>query len=345
MRLLAVFVAVAACGPGLKPQDPREHANDVMQKASGNADKLASLVRGSVSNGGLWFDSPACVGFNAPAEISGAQQPAFAKCLATLPLQPSKRKDALGDVVVLTYAPGFEVEARIVNEPDGPRLTYIGFVSKRDASDSAPTITPDLLETLRVSGDRTARTSEKEFTWIKLCLDETGTVVAHPHETTSSGGQDATVALVITWKFKPFVVAGQPMPVCSMVRVGDGPPEETIPMPPPPARAGHHAPVILTPGSKLLEGHRIAGEKFIQPDADTKTALRKARITRIVGTFRVCLDEQGHVESVLPLRSTGIAAYDRRILTAISQWAYSPYQIGDQPVPVCTGVTFIYSHH
>ena len=38
-----------------------------------------------------------------------------------------------------------------------------------------------------------------------------------------------------------------------------------------------------------------------------------------------------------------IAAYDRKIIGGIYTWRYSPYLINDQPVPVCTAVTFIYS--
>jgi hypothetical protein len=92
-----------------------------------------------------------------------------------------------------------------------------------------------------------------------------------------------------------------------------------------------------------MERRRIAGEKLVVPDDDDKVRLQKRGIHRLDGTFRVCVDELCKVESVLPLRSTGLASYDRRILAAIQRWVYQPYLIDDDPVPVCTAVTFIYT--
>lgn len=46
---------------------------------------------------------------------------------------------------------------------------------------------------------------------------------------------------------------------------------------------------------------------------------------------------------MLPLKSTGLAGYDAKIIGALRQWKYSRYMIDDQPLPVCTAVTFIYS--
>src|SRR5580765_6627428 len=135
---LPVFAVIAACGPGLphaaEPEyDARDDSREVLRDARGNARIYETLLRGSVANGGLWFSSAACLGFSVPGEIATAQLPAFAKCLAELGLEPSRRNNALGDVVVMTYKPGFEVDVRVVNEPDGLRITYIGYVSKSDA--------------------------------------------------------------------------------------------------------------------------------------------------------------------------------------------------------------------
>jgi hypothetical protein len=99
---------------------------------------------------------------------------------------------------------------------------------------------------------------------------------------------------------------------------------------------------VLT-SSKLIEGRRIAGSKAIVPDDDTKRLIQESGLTRITGSFRVCIDDTGVVESVFLLRSTGLARYDARIIGGIRQWKYSPYMVDDQPVPVCTVVTFIYS--
>ncbi len=93
----------------------------------------------------------------------------------------------------------------------------------------------------------------------------------------------------------------------------------------------------------LMEGKRIAGSKMIVPDDETKSQIAQLRVRKITGTFRLCLDEAGRVESVLPMTSTGFPAYDRNILAGIALWRYSSYTVDGEPVPVCTAVTFIYS--
>ena len=125
---------------------------------------------------------------------------------------------------------------------------------------------------------------------------------------------------------------------------GQGPSIETLPLPPPPS-SGKREPIVFAEGVKhqLTEGTRISGAAQIAPDDDTKTAIARSGVERVTGTFRACLDEDGHVESVLPLRSTGIANYDREILAGMRTWIYSPYQVDGQRVPVCTAITFIYS--
>jgi hypothetical protein len=48
-------------------------------------------------------------------------------------------------------------------------------------------------------------------------------------------------------------------------------------------------------------------------------------------------------EAVVPLRSTNIPEYDRKIIREMMTWQYSPFLDHGTPVPVCTAVTFIYS--
>jgi hypothetical protein len=359
----ALLIGLVACGPGLERADTRELGRRALLDASGDATAIAKLLRGSVISGGLWFDNPACAQFRLAGEIGADRLAAFARCLAELPLRPSAREDALGDVVVMTYAPGFEIEARVVREHSGPHLTWIGYESRRNDADNLPTITVDALESLRLTGDRNGPLdpsiasgleldptpkSHAAFTWIKLCLDATGTVTAaHPHETTSTKASSAFVAAATAWTFRPFTIRGQALPVCSMIRMafppGEAPPVETLPLPPPPSR-GNRPPIVFAEGAlrKFTEGKRIRGNRAITPDMPTKIAIRDARIRQVIGSFRICLDELGHVESVLPTRSTGFADYDRTLIAGMASWVYSPYLVDDQPVPVCTGVTFIY---
>lgn len=353
MRSLVV-VALVACGPGL--------AQSKKPEVSLAPDKLEDLVRLSITNGGLWFDDATCAAkFGQAGDVASADLPAFRKCLGALDLRPSKRGDAIDDVRVYSYAPGFEIEARIVNEFDGPRLAWIGFASRGDASEP-PTVTAEVLESLRTAGDKngpldpgiaaqlvldpTPR-SHSEYAWLKVCLSETGgisSVVAY-EGTSGTANTLFTHAVAQNWKFRPFTIVGQPVPVCAMVRpeypAGGGPALETLPFPPPRSENGKR-PIVLTPGVRLLEGKRIRGNKSIAPDADTKAVISSRGRARVVGAFRFCVSEAGDVYAVMPMKSTGYASYDRDLVAAIQQWKYRPYMVDGTPVPVCTNVVFIY---
>jgi hypothetical protein len=109
---------------------------------------------------------------------------AFAHCLAGLHWAASARNDPLGDVVALTYPPGFAIEARF----DARQLLWIGFVSHRDVVGVAASVTPAVFDELRTSGDRdgpldphVAKTLELDqgaakqaYAWVLACIDEHG---------------------------------------------------------------------------------------------------------------------------------------------------------------------------
>lgn len=92
-----------------------------------------------------------------------------------------------------------------------------------------------------------------------------------------------------------------------------------------------------------LESLRIAGEKSIVPDDQTRTELQAAGTQRLVGTFELCLDRAGGVSSVSVVKTTGAARYDEKILTKMGEWRYKPFIDAGVAVPVCTAVTFIYA--
>jgi hypothetical protein len=260
MRIGLVMMGVAACAGGQRA-DTRVDARDAITKAVADVGAMKKLLRGSVVNGGLWFDDPACKAQFPVGDVPNGKLGEFARCLVSLQLQPSLRKAQLGDVVVMNYAPGFEVEVRVVPDIDGARLQWIGFSAKR-ATDTLPTISGDALEARRLSGHRdgpldatTAAPIDAElalaadgkkpkdfaFTWVKVCLDATGALTSvDSYLTTSSGTEAAFLAAARTWTFRPFVVRDQSIPVCAMVRMthpsNAAPLPETIPMPPPPSR-------------------------------------------------------------------------------------------------------------
>jgi hypothetical protein len=367
--VVGVWLVLVACGPGLASVDRRVEARDALVMPSGDPEKLEELFHGSVTNGGLWFPEPNChAEFGHAAAIPREQQHAFAQCLAGLHLEQSMRDDALGDVTVMTYEPGIEVEARVAEEEIGPHLAWIGFESRRDVDAPIPTITPAQLETVRLTGDLdgpldpteakildhdpTPR-SHAEFAWLRICVDETGAVsLAHTFETTSPEAKKLFEAAAQKWTFKPYLLGGKPTHVCAMERLsyppGQGPVGETLPMPPPPAH-NRVEPVVFAKDSKkalLFEGNRIAGNIMIAPDDHTKAQISRTPTAQVIGSFRLCIDETGSIESVLPYKSSGFADYDRKIIgTIMSTWRYKPFMIENVGTPVCTRIMFIYSQH
>jgi hypothetical protein len=76
-----------------------------------------------------------------------------------------------------------------------------------------------------------------------------------------------------------------------------------------------------------LETNRIAGTKLILPDDKTKKEFRQSKRDKMIGSFKLCIDEQGAVDRVSLLKSTGFAAYDAKIILEMNAWAYRPYQV------------------
>jgi len=343
MRVAAALV-IAACGPGIKRPDMREVGTDVMVQASGNAGAIEGMLGGEVVDGGLWFADRACdEQFHAARKIEPDQFHAFAQCLATLHWEASGRRDALGDTIVLTYAPGFEIEARVVHENEGAHLLWIGYEARRDPEDAYPTVTPATLEALREAGDRavTFAADPDASVWFKVCIDETGAVAsAEDRETTSFEASRGFADAIKTWKFRPFTAGDKVLPVCAMMKLGHAAAKERLPFPPPTSRSNKRS-FMVAPAA--IEEHRVSGSRMISPDDGTKIAMQKKNVSQVRGAFRICVDETGHVESVMPILSTGLAGYDRRLIAGLQEWVFSPFIVDGQPVPVCTAVTLIYT--
>jgi protein TonB len=108
------------------------------------------------------------------------------------------------------------------------------------------------------------------------------------------------------------------------------------PPPPPPP------PPNMPPGR--LEASRIAGDKNIVPDPDTKIEIARSGKDKLIGSYKMCLTAAGEVSAVMPLKSTGFADYDLKIQrTILHEWRYRPIVIDGKPSRVCTAITFLYS--
>lgn len=114
----------------------------------------------------------------------------------------------------------------------------------------------------------------------------------------------------------------------------------------PPPLASSASPAGVEPRNvapRAIDAYRIAGEKMIVPDPDTKRMIAAAGSPRLVGTFKLCITEHGTIASVTMLKSTEVVAYDRRIERTLYGWRYRPFLLDGKPAPVCTAVTFIYT--
>lgn len=132
------------------------------------------------------------------------------------------------------------------------------------------------------------------------------------------------------------------MPVCAIVEFQyPAAPRGTdlgrLPRPPRLSKAGN---VVYNISPRDLEPLRLAGSKLVVPDDRDKIHLNGKRL---VGSFKLCLDETGHYESGVLLQSTGVAGYDGKIARTMMEWAYRPYVVDGTALPVCSAVTFIYT--
>ena len=106
---------------------------------------------------------------------------------------------------------------------------------------------------------------------------------------------------------------------------------------PAPARSSH---AVVAPAT--LEAERISGNKLIVPDDVEKVDLARSGKSKLVTTYKLCVDPKGVPSAVVMLKGSGLPGYDAKIQAEMRQWRYRPYTVNGQAMPVCTSVTFIY---
>jgi TonB family protein len=74
----------------------------------------------------------------------------------------------------------------------------------------------------------------------------------------------------------------------------------------------------------------------------TKTEISRSGKTKLVTTYKICINVNGDVSQVNMLKSSGFPSYDSKISREMKSWKYRPYSVDGQAKPVCTSVTFIY---
>ena len=143
----------------------------------------------------------------------------------------------------------------------------------------------------------------------KMCVDTNGDVAMVTAMQSIPDGDDAVIATLRTWKFKPQPDGA----ICSMQRFvfkinGGGPP------PPEPRAASGRS------GNDLV---KVSGEQPHLPDR-LKIKLAHDHVRRVTGVYQICVGHDGHVESVKPIQS--IAGGDEAIMTTLRTWTFQPPQ-------------------
>jgi outer membrane biosynthesis protein TonB len=212
------------------------------------------------------------------------------------------------------------------------------------ASVSPQSVPPRVLSSLRSAGETAIQPpadaalaiaqsgQSKLVATLKFCIDTNG-VVEKVTLLKSSGFPDYDKTLestiLTTWRYRPFLVNGAAVGVCSVVTfVYQVPP--TTPE--------------INVAPKVVAALRIAGEQNISPNMLTERELNRIGARRLVGTVKLCLDTSGKVTRVIVIKSTTVPAYDNKIVNTIKDtWRYSPFLVDGRAEPVCSAVTFVYT--
>jgi hypothetical protein len=357
--LLAACLAGLGCGGAASSRRPAEMKVPVDPVAQTLADAftrkdvtaIRSALRAPLAYSGLLFADAECTRrFPAPATLGDDQLDAFAQCLVSLPFHVSPRDYAITQTALLEYEPGIEAQIRYRTNGSVAWLAAIGFTGHLDTSNTLPTITAKAFEAAhlptpadaltvaeRAELDASIRTHKLgyESVWLDLCVDAAGSITSSNAVTsTSIAARDVFKAQAARWRFRPFEVTGRATPVCSMTHFAYPDVQRIEPVPfagEIPAANG-----VLHVHPRAL--HRVSGDPLITPN-DMAGFGRG----RVIGTFKTCLDETGTVESVKVLDSTSVPSYDAKIMRQVRTWRYLPFIVSGRPVPVCTGLTFIYT--
>lgn len=328
------------------------------------------MLAPGVGFGGAVFGDAGCQRqLSGAGTIAAAALDRFAECLATLPLARSAQGHEGVGMVLFEYAPGIQLEAKFDPGGDGT-LTYLGYAGRRDIKDALPVMThaaflahrrdapPLVLDAAtrarvdedvalqiknarRLKGSPTGPTYPMIWSWMKVCVDANGAVTsARPRKTMSLAASLAFAAWAKTWTFEPFVIGDRAMPACAELLFDtDAPSTKPLPSAPAPVpiEAGDRAVIPI----KLL-GDMTEGEMLIAPTDAEKTAIGRYKLSPLIGTVFLCIDETGAVTTSLISRTTRFRTYDHRLQQGVLKWRFKPYLIAGKPEPVCAVATFAY---
>jgi outer membrane biosynthesis protein TonB len=321
----------------------------------------------SISN--MWFEPPKCQVFvgGGDSVLWDSEVAGFLECAATLGLRlQSTHHAALNSVstAILSFDPagqltllirdGLLVGIRCLATPEPAMSPVTTAAMLAHLKGGPPHVEPSAELREKVARNPNAGALAQ----VSVCVDTTGNPTRTKiwQSTVDPDYPNAVRKAAEGWRFRPFLRRGKPVPVCGEINLAY-PTNHPIPSSedhawlPPRANANPASPPALPPPSPPLniaptdlEALRAAGDRRIPPDEATRSAIAASGKTRLVGSFKICIEKDGRVRSVNQLKSTGFADYDRAIIDTIrATWSYRPYLKSGEPEPVCTAVTFLYS--
>lgn len=358
--------AVPAAAPPLSGGEASEEATvqallDAIVRQDAAA--FARLVPPDAEISSLWFDSVPCAKqFSGRFAPTDANRPALLKCLSGLGLHAAPRglrlesPDLLEKQLSLIYEPGIALEIGIRDGAVASINTAMAFAADPEA---AP-VTGDALEAHLVSGtatvepepavrDALARSAhDVAFVQLLACVDRTGELESIRIVRRSRQYDDyvrAVMTAAAKWKFKPFEVHGKAVRACAVDLIAYPPDRRSqvlhrpaAPLAPPPSPAP--APAPATPATDVPEGLLVRIDIDIGiavvPEQLTWDQIRVLRRNKVIGSFRLCITEAGSVAGVVVLESTGLQAYDAKLMAGIRKWRYRPFLVDGKPAQVCT---------
>ncbi len=334
LPLVFVMASAAACG-GRGPQPTRppsvSRLGDFLATV-GDAKAIEAQLEDPIVLGGLWFPTQECRGkFQQPGPVGGDEISQLARCLATLPLKDGARDSASLGVRLVELEPGIELEITFERDRDED-IRSIGFVSRVLDADNAPTITQRAFESRLAQRALTAM--GPALVWAKVCIDHEGVVASvRPDLVTDPAVAATVIEQVKQWRVEPFLLAGVPTYVCSMLRLTT----EQV-------RGNEFVPRVALPGQgdaitvdEPALGARIAGDAKVVPSAEDAATLEKAGRPELVGVARFCVGADGKIGDAWLAASSGLPSWDAQMLAAVKQWQYPP-----RAAPACAFVEVIY---
>jgi hypothetical protein len=129
---------------------------------------------------------------------------------------------------------------------------------------------------------------------------------------------------------------------CVWIGVGckAAPPSETPPPSSGKVASDSSAPRVVAPST--LEALRVSGQKEVTPDAEELKSLSDRGLSKLITTYKICVDTAGRIAATAMLRPSGIASYDVKVRAALQTWNFRPFLVDSVASSVCTSATFVY---